>query len=108
MQNTTTAQTITRYRVMVTAVVSNDGDVRTYCYAGQSWAGLSEGRANVLVASLTRAIGLGVVHADLGRALPVPDPAPGRRCLTRFGPARSRRAARRGRIRRQPTFPRTP
>lgn len=69
-------QTITRYRVMVTAVVSNDNDVRTYCYAGQSWCGMSEGRANVLVASLTRSIGLGVVHAAWAQPFDCPTVKP--------------------------------
>jgi hypothetical protein len=36
------AGTVTRYRVMVEGVVSNDGDVRTYCFAGSDPMGMSK------------------------------------------------------------------
>lgn len=36
------AGTVTRYRVMVESVVSNDGDIRTWCYAGSDPMGMSK------------------------------------------------------------------
>jgi hypothetical protein len=60
MNAQTTTQTTTRYRVMVEGVVSNDGDIRTYCYAGNFPGGISKRAAEH---ALTLAQGPAVIRS---------------------------------------------
>lgn len=53
-------QTTTSYRVMVKSIVSNDGDVRTWCYAGAG-RGICEPIAKRTLQRVEAMIGQGVV-----------------------------------------------
>ena len=62
MNEQATTQTTTRYRVMVEGVVSNDDDVRIYCWAGNTRFGLSQSAARAIHRSLMDAAGTPMVH----------------------------------------------